>query len=304
MGDLMLKIRLILVSLTFCVLFSPLPGFAQGLPNEEDCAAAVMKATNRYSKCVNEIVEDFMKDKKRDGIRAGYGRCDAKLERKLSRVGRRFRGQNCPDLSPTGIQNRVAAFVIAEYAKASGVPTPDGLLPGVAEVPSTTCTEDMTITFENLDYSYIKIAVNPGGLSSDIDTSRAYPDVPNGQTFNGQVWGVSSCQLNFDGTISCFHEIECESGLAFTADNRNGCDQSVSVSCTPGAGYYGISFALEQINIPGGSWWETCDEASFDGTTLCAWCSNDSNAARDNYSCQACSSGLWGNQGGQLACDS
>jgi len=293
----MLKIRSILTTLALGALLSPLPGFAQGLPNDEDCAAAVMKTKNRYSRCVTKVVLDFIKGEEGDDVGAGYDRCNEKLERKLSKVGRRFRGQNCPDLSPARIQERVSTFVIAEYAKASGVPTRDGMLPGLAETPSTTCTEDMTITFKNATGGYINVAMNPGSLSSNIDTSRAFPDVPNGQTFSGEVWSLFCEAGPFGG--GCDWYLECESGPVFTADNRNSCNQTVSVSC---AGGDGISFALEQINIPGGSWWETCDEASFDGSTLCAWCSNDSNEARDNFSCQECSSGVWGNQGGRLAC--
>ncbi|MCH2173531.1 CVNH domain-containing protein [Myxococcota bacterium] len=51
-----------------------------------------------------------------------------------------------------------------------------------------------------------------------------------------------------------------------------------------------------------GSWSESCDETSFDGTTLCANCAGPGSTTRDIPSCQQCDTGHWSNDDGTLAC--
>ena len=78
----------------------------------------------------------------------------------------------------------------------------------------------------------------------------------------------------------------------FTAAIRNSCNQTASVSCAAGARSEGIWFVLDAVTIPGGNSWEAWDEENFDGTILRAGCSDNTNAVRDDDSCQACLSGV------------
>lgn len=52
-----------------------------------------------------------------------------------------------------------------------------------------------------------------------------------------------------------------------------------------------------------GSWSQTCDLVTFDGSELCAKCATDTSSYRESYSCTSCPANQYGNTNGQLFCE-
>ncbi len=300
------------------------PAFAMGDPEIEDhnptyapCASAAIRMEGRYLACLVKTAAAYTKNRSRVNARLAYERCDERLERQLSRIESRYEGYNCPEMSAEEIEGNLAEVVIASFQHNSNSLTAQGKLPGVGIAPPGACDGNMNISFVNIEsdlrnnYTRLKIALNPGGLSSGFSVcddlggcgdAETWSNISQGQTFNGQI--QNKCEN--DGTnpfarcYETFWNIYCESGAAFTANTLGGCDQTVKVSCPGGGGKYGIKF---NGPLAGGSWWETCDEDSYDGDTLCAGCATEDSPIRSSHSCLACPSGVWTNENGQLVCD-
>ena len=52
-----------------------------------------------------------------------------------------------------------------------------------------------------------------------------------------------------------------------------------------------------------GSWSQSCDLVSFDGSELCASCADATSTVRNVYSCTSCPANQYGNSNGQLFCE-
>ena len=106
-------------------------------------------------------------------------------------------------------------------------------------------------------------------------------------------WSESCDQESFSGSTLC---ADCATS---TSSVRN----SYSCMTCPSGHWTNDDGLLECAPVPG-SWAQSCDFDSFEGTTLCATCATDASPDRTSASCQSCSSDEWSNANGQLVCDS
>lgn len=315
----MLLSRLSLLFFFFLVGTATVPAAAQtateNLRNSDRCAAALVRASASHARCVAKAAARFIKKHEGHEATEDYEECSEGLEERLARAKRRFQPDECPELSAEAIDTRIRRFVVEEATAALGAPPTAGVVPGLGSAQPGGCNGNVTVKFQpcrwydgapftqdscdtdGIGASYIKIAWNPGGLSSKInDEGRTYYRVPDGTTFNGQV--------KFG---NLFADTACQSGPAFRVDNQNGCYQIVDVGCScqggPGFGCTDSIVFEARSEIPGGSWSQTCVADSYDGDTMCASCEDGTVAGfRQVSSCLACP-GAYGNSNGYLFCE-
>lgn len=203
-----------------------------------------------------------------------------------------------------------------EATEALGIPPSGNTLLGAAPPAGTTCSGPVDVnvidgfTGGAEDFN-VAVSAPRGGFCRGLNCSG----LPNGSVVRvalqrSQIECIP-CPSVFGGTIE-----DCICGPVFVnlcgstdfrVDTRNGCVQELQVnSCNGNA----VAFEASPILVPGGSWYQSCDEDSFSpGTnlnapTLCASCAGPVvQLPREIESCATCSSGIWGNSNGTFVCN-
>ena len=308
--------------LSFLVLFfsalllSASPAFSAGGsgPSGEGvsrlCEAAIDKAAGRYSQCLLKASAKFAKKKNQDDrLFAQQMRCGEKFDNQVARAQDRYGEEQCTPYT-SQIADRTLTYAEGVSIEAGGEAAASRLY--VQNADGGTLTETtLTLTGVSLQTGWF--------------TDRPYRDA-------GRMTTAAFVALFSEERANSFAEnppnadFTCESGgevvdkvltltepvleeatdtLTYTAVlvSSGGDDDSVAeVTCDADAHLFIDSSVDLRYGLPGGSWAQSCDSVSWDGSRLCANCATMESPSGTSYSCQSCP-GNYANRNGALTCE-
>ena len=172
----------------------------------------------------------------------------------------------------------------------------NGLAAGLIEYSQSECTnaqsdttaysqhQDAAHLLECLQTSPLTRANSPVLEAAGRDATYLVPPPGTLDTYNPERGCTTKTQRNYLAEHSVLY------GDQYPADDIAFCGQCVTA--------YPTGFAEAE-----GSWSQSCDLVSFDGSELCANCADASSRVRDVYSCTSCPANQYGNSNGQLFCE-